>query len=114
LSLRGTSSAFRWLGGCAVGGRRRHPSGGSGADEVGWVDQLLVTVPTRLVADLAGQSVDGEHLAGAVVELLDRDLADRRGLALALAPYAHRYGGRSGDGDRVLDCLLAFGGYGAS
>jgi predicted transcriptional regulator of viral defense system len=76
------------------------------ADDVNWVEEMLVTVPTRLVKDLAAQSVDGEHLAGVVADLLDKRLADRRGLAAALAPYADRYGGQSGDGRLLLDHLL--------
>lgn len=78
------------------------------AEEVGWVEEMLVTVPTRMVGDLAEQSMDGEHLAGAVADLLDRHLADRRGLASALAPHAHRYGGQPGNGRQFLDYLLSF------
>lgn len=44
------------------------------ADEVDWVDEILVTVPTRMVGDLAAQSMDGEHLAGIVADLLDKSL----------------------------------------
>lgn len=78
------------------------------ADEVGWVEQMLVTVPTRMVGDLCAQSMDGEHLAGVVADLLDKHLANRGSLARALAPHAHRYGGQPDDGRQFLDYLLCF------
>jgi predicted transcriptional regulator of viral defense system len=79
------------------------------ADEVGWVDEMLVTVPTRMVGDLAAQSMDGEHLAGVVADLLDKHLADRDALASELARYADRYGGGSpGNGYQFLDYLVSF------
>jgi len=76
--------------------------------DVRWVEEMLVTVPTRTVSDLAGQSMDGEHLAGVVADLLDMGLVGRRALASALAPHAHRYGGEPGNGRRFLDFLLSF------
>jgi hypothetical protein len=78
------------------------------SDEVGWVEEMLVTVPTRMVGDLAAQSTDGEHLASVVADVLDKHLADRRSLARALAPHAHRYGSQPGDGRQFLDFLLSF------
>ncbi|RSM41327.1 hypothetical protein DMB66_56205 [Actinoplanes sp. ATCC 53533] len=78
------------------------------ADEVGWVDEMLVTVPTRMVADLCAQRIDGEHLAGVIVDLAVRRIVDRDELALALAPYAHQYGGQVGGGEQLLDYLLTF------
>jgi hypothetical protein len=78
------------------------------ADEVDWVEEMLVTVPTRMVGDLCAQSMDGEHLAGVVADLLDKHLADRDGLASALAPHAHRYGSQPGNGRQFLDYLLSF------
>lgn len=84
------------------------------ADEVDWVDELLVTIPTRMVADLAAQSMDGEHLAGIVADLLDKRMADKDGLARALAPHAHRYGSQLGDGRQFLDYLLSFAPGGAA
>jgi predicted transcriptional regulator of viral defense system len=65
---------------------------GLGGDEVEWVEEVMVTVPKRMVADLAAQSVDGEHLAGVVVDLLRRRLVSRGDLRSALTPYANRYG----------------------
>jgi predicted transcriptional regulator of viral defense system len=81
---------------------------GLAEDEVGWVEEMLVTVPTRMVSDLCAESIDGEHLAGVVADLLDRQMADRGELALALAPYADQYGGRPESGDQFLDYLLTF------
>jgi predicted transcriptional regulator of viral defense system len=78
------------------------------AGAVGWVEEMLVTVPTRMVADLCAQSIDGEHLAGIVADLLDRQMADRGELAEALAPYARQYGGQPEAGDRFLEYLLTF------
>ena len=78
------------------------------ADAVDWVDEMLVTVPTRMVGDLAAQSMDGEHLAGIVADLLHRHLADRDALASELARYADRYGGPPGNGYQFLDYLLSF------
>jgi len=78
------------------------------ADEVGWVEEILVTVPARMVGDLCAQTVDGEHLAGVLADVLDKHLAGRDELALALAPHAHRYGGQPGAGYQFMDYLLTF------
>jgi hypothetical protein len=76
-----------------------------GAEEVDWVEEMLVTVPARMVADLAAQSVDGEHLAGVVADLLRKRLVSRGNLRRALAPHADRYGW-PGDGPGFVDYLL--------
>jgi predicted transcriptional regulator of viral defense system len=76
-----------------------------GGDEAEWVEEMLVTVPTRMVAELAAQSMDGEHLAGVAADLLRRRLASRGDLRSALAPHAERYGW-PGDGRGFLDYLL--------
>jgi predicted transcriptional regulator of viral defense system len=76
-----------------------------GADEAQWVEEMLVTVPARLVADLAAQSIDGEHLACVVTDLLRARLVSRGELRSALAPHASRYGW-PGDGRGFLDDLL--------
>lgn len=77
------------------------------ADETGWVDEMLVTVPVRMVGDLCAQTVDGGHLAGVVADLLHRRLADRTELEATLAPYSHRYGGSPWAGGEFLDYLLS-------
>jgi len=74
-------------------------------DEVDWVEEMLVTVPARMVADLATQSMDGEHLAGVVADLRRMRLVSRAALRSALAPHAQRYGWPS-DGREFLDDLL--------
>ena len=75
------------------------------ADEVDWVEEMLVTVPARMVAELAAQNVDGEHLAGVVADLLRKRLASRANLRAALAPHAGRYGW-PGDSRGFIDYLL--------
>jgi predicted transcriptional regulator of viral defense system len=75
--------------------------------DVDWVEEMLVTVPTRMVDDLCAHSIDGEHLAGVVADLLHKRLANRRGLAAALAPHAHRYGAEAGNGRQFLAYLLS-------
>jgi predicted transcriptional regulator of viral defense system len=72
-------------------------------DEVDWVDDLLVTTPARTVADLCSSVLDGDHLAGVVVDLLSRRLITRRDLVAALEPHADRYG--YGSGRAFLDHL---------
>jgi hypothetical protein len=74
---------------------------------VDWVEEMLVTGPTRMVGDLCAQSIDGEHLAGVVADVLHKRLANRRILVAALAPHAHRYGSEPGNGRRFLDYLLS-------
>lgn len=76
------------------------------ADDIGWVEEMLVTVPPRMVGDLCAQTVDGEHLGGVVADLIHRRLAGRDELASALAPHAARYGSEPGNGSRFLDELL--------
>jgi hypothetical protein len=76
-----------------------------GGDEVRWVEEVLVTVPARMVADLAAQSMDGEHLAGVVADLLRERLVSRGDLRSALAPHAQRYGWPNDDRG-FLDDLL--------
>lgn len=56
-----------------------------------WVDGLLTTTPTRLVADLCAIRFDGEHLAGVVADLLAKRLAARRQIDATLRPYASDY-----------------------
>jgi predicted transcriptional regulator of viral defense system len=77
-------------------------------DEVRWVEEMLVTAPIRMVADLCAQSLDGEHLAGVVADLLDRQMVDRGELEAELTPYARQYGGQPERGDQFLDYLLTF------
>ncbi len=77
------------------------------ADEVRWVEEMLVTVPTRMVGDLCAQTVDGGHLAGVVADLLDHGLAEASEIEAVLAPYSYRYGGSPWAGGEFLDYLLS-------
>lgn len=73
-------------------------------DAVAWVDQLAVTRPPRLVADLLAARHDGDHVARVIVDLLDRGLAGHGELAVAAAPYAAAYGApRLGAKDFLAD-----------
>ncbi len=68
------------------------------AEDVAWVAEMLVTGPLRMVADLAAQRFDGEHLAGVVIDVLAKGLADQQGIESVLAPHAAGYGLPVGDG----------------
>ncbi|MCX2747796.1 type IV toxin-antitoxin system AbiEi family antitoxin domain-containing protein [Arthrobacter sp. MI7-26] len=77
-------------------------------DKDDWIliDGLPVASPSRVVADLAAEHVDGGHLAGILRSAIIRGNTDGARLAHALAPYAHRYGAPAGDGEGALVLLL--------
>lgn len=75
-------------------------------DEVDWVEEILVTSPLRLVADLCAVQTDSGHLAGVIGDLLTRRLASRRALAATVAPYAAAYGAPGRRGHEFLHMLL--------
>jgi hypothetical protein len=75
-------------------------------EDVAWAAEMVVTRPARMVADLAAQRVDGEHLAGVVVDVLAKDLTDQREIESALAPHAAGYGLSAGDGRGFVADLL--------
>jgi predicted transcriptional regulator of viral defense system len=77
------------------------------AAEIGWFDQMVVTIPIRLVADLCAASLDAAQLAGVVSDVLGKGLASRDELIIALAAHADGYGLRSGDGRQFLEYLLS-------
>jgi predicted transcriptional regulator of viral defense system len=77
-------------------------------EDVAWAEGLLVTTPTRTVADLCLSVLDGEHLAGVVADLLHRGMASEEDLARSLAEGAGRYGFADADGRTFLDYLLGF------
>lgn len=58
------------------------------------MDQLPVTSPPRLIADLLDARHDGEHVAPVAADCVDRGLATGDELASAAAPYAQAYVGR--------------------
>jgi len=74
--------------------------------DVAWVAEMMVTRPVRMVADLAAQRIDGEHLAGVVIDLLAKDLTNQRGIESVLAPHAASYGLSAGDGRGFVADLL--------
>lgn len=76
------------------------------AQDLVWVDEILVTTPVRTVADLAASAVDGDHLREIVTDVIDRAMATRDELALALAPHAVRYGGSESEAHEFLTYLL--------
>lgn len=75
--------------------------------EVDWVDQLPVTSPPRLVADLLNTRHDGEHVARVAADCVDRGLATGEELAAAAAPYARAYGYPPDDAQRFLPHLVS-------
>jgi predicted transcriptional regulator of viral defense system len=76
------------------------------AEDVAWVAEMVVTGPLRMIADLAAQRFDGEHLTGVVIDVLAKGLADRRGIESVLAPHAAGYGLPTGDGRGLVAELL--------
>jgi predicted transcriptional regulator of viral defense system len=76
------------------------------AEDVAWMAEMVVTVPVRMVADLAAQRFDGDHLAGVVIDVLAKGLTDRRRIESVLAPYAAGYGLSAGDGRGLVADLL--------
>jgi hypothetical protein len=80
------------------------------AEDVAWVAEMVVTTPVRMVADLAAQRVDGEHLAGVVIDVLAKSLTDQRGIESVLAPHAAGYGLPAGDGRGLVADLLGHSG----
>ena len=76
------------------------------AEDVAWVAEMAVTVPVRMVADLAAQRFDGEHLAGVVIDVLAKGMADRQAIESVLAQHAAGYGLSTGDGRGLVADLL--------
>jgi predicted transcriptional regulator of viral defense system len=74
--------------------------------DVAWVAEMMVTRPARMVADLAAQRIDGEHLAGVVIDLLAKDLTNQQEIESVLAPHAASYGLSAGDGRGFVADLL--------
>lgn len=67
---------------------------------------LPTTRAGRMVSDLLVDSVDPDSIARITAEVLERRLDYPRAVAVALAPHAHRFGFRRGDGVALLDELL--------
>lgn len=67
---------------------------------------LPATRAGRMIGDLLVDHVDPDGVAQISAEVLERGLDYPRDVADALAPYAHRFGCRRGDGLALLDELL--------
>lgn len=74
--------------------------------EMEWIDQLPVTRPPRILADLLADRQDGDHLAQVIVDTLDRGLASEEELSAAAAPYAAAYGLSGASGMEFIDHLV--------
>jgi hypothetical protein len=74
---------------------RRVVLGGLPATRAGW-----------MIGDLLADHVDPDGVARITAEVLERVLDYPREVADALAPHAHRFGCRRGDGPALLDELL--------
>jgi hypothetical protein len=85
--------------------RFHHRSGGLDPGEWAVVEDLPVTVPKRLITDLAASQVDGGHLARILVEAIRDGHTDAERLARALEPEAWRYG--CSTGAELVDFLVA-------
>ena len=77
------------------------------AADVRQIDQLIVTTPVRLVADLLAERHDGEHVGQVCADLISFRQAGRRELSAAAAPYASAYGLAAGDGSSLIGHLMA-------
>jgi hypothetical protein len=75
--------------------------------DVGWVDQLAVTRPARMVGDLMRDRHDGEHVGRVLLDLLDRRLATPAELAAAVWPHAAAYGLSGADGQQIVTHLMS-------
>lgn len=67
---------------------------------------LPATRAGRMIDDLLADQVDPDGVARITAEVLERLLDYPRVVAEALAPHAHRFGCRRGDGPALLDELL--------
>lgn len=67
---------------------------------------LPATRAARMIGDLLADHVDPDGVARITAEVLERVFDYPRDVADALAPHAHRFGCRRGDGLALLDELL--------
>ncbi len=67
---------------------------------------LPATRAGRMIGDLLADHVDPDSVAQITAEVLERVLDYPRVVAESLAPHAHRFGCRRGDGLALLDELL--------
>lgn len=71
------------------------------------IDGLPVTTVLATIEDLAGDQLDGGHLAGIVRDAVTTGRVDTDAVIAVLRPYAHRYGAALGDGSGLLDRFLS-------
>lgn len=75
--------------------------------EVGWVDDMRVTRPARIIADLLADGYgDLEHLGSVAADAIYEHKLTGSELAQVCAPYAVRYGVPSGDGQMLARIML--------
>jgi predicted transcriptional regulator of viral defense system len=65
-------------------------------------DGLPVTTIVKTIEDLASARTDGGHLAGIVRDAITTAGVDATQISEVLAPYAHKYGARLGDGEGLV------------
>lgn len=78
-----------------------------GGDDIMWVGQMLVTSVPRTLSDLAAVNTDGGHLGEMASDALERRLLTRTAAAAALSDHSQAYGLPPGDGQGLLQLLLA-------
>ncbi len=77
--------------------------------EVTWADGLPVTTATRTLADLLGAGIAASHAGSFLAEALDRRMLSVDHVISELAPFARQYGCPAGDGQALVEALLAQG-----
>jgi len=77
--------------------------------EVTWADGLPVTTATRTLADLLGAGIAASHAGSFLAEALDRRMLSVDHVISELAPFARQYGCPAGDGQALVETLLAQG-----
>jgi Transcriptional regulator, AbiEi antitoxin len=75
--------------------------------EVTWADGLPVTTATRTLADLLGTGIAASHAGSFLAEALDRRMLSVDHVISELAPFARQYGCPAGDGQALVETLLA-------
>ncbi|WJK33365.1 type IV toxin-antitoxin system AbiEi family antitoxin domain-containing protein [Solwaraspora sp. WMMA2065] len=78
-------------------------------DDTDWtlVDGLPTTTPLRTLRDLAASRADRGHLAGAVRDAVTQHSVPLTDISAELAPFAGSYGAVAGNGESLVDILLA-------
>jgi hypothetical protein len=77
--------------------------------EVTWADGLPVTTATRTLVDLLSTGIAASHAGSFLAEALDRRMLSVDHVISELAPFARQYGCPAGDGQALVETLLAQG-----